>query len=132
MRKELYGNAPPKRIQDAEPKSQDSMPPLETGDKPTLEPAFLLDTLRYRLRLRSDAALAEALGAPPQLMSKIRNGHALVSARILVRMHEASGLSICELRGLMGDNRKRPKYRIPEKDRAIGWRVFPIKLPSAQ
>ena len=132
MRKERYGNAPPSRIQDAEPKSQDSMPPQETGDNPTLEPAFLLDTLRYRMRLRSDAALAEALGAPTQLMSKIRNGHALVSARILIRMHEVSGLNICELRGLMGDNRKRPKYRVPEKDRAISSRGFSIEPPDAQ
>ena len=132
MRKEPYGHAPSGRIQDAEPKSPDCSPTSETGHKPKMEPAFLLDTLRYRMRLRSDAALAEALGVPAQLLSKIRNCHALVAPRILIRMHEISGLSIAELRRLMGDNRKRATYRIPAKDRVLNGRVFPIELPAAK
>lgn len=67
----------------------------------------LLDTLIDFLGLKNYAALARELQVSPPIISKIKNGTLPVSAAILIRMHEVSGLSILELRACMGDDRKR-------------------------
>lgn len=67
----------------------------------------LLNQLIIFLGLKNDAALARELQVAPPILSKIRHGKLLVSAAILIRMHEVSGLSIHELRACMGDHRKR-------------------------
>ncbi|WP_240317753.1 hypothetical protein [Janthinobacterium lividum] len=90
-------------------------PPRVTGLRnrhPTLEAnrfcsADLLDMLTYFLELKNDAALGRELQVSPPILSKIRHGVLPVSAAILIRMHEVSGLSIYELRAFMGDHRKR-------------------------
>ncbi|MEB0164937.1 hypothetical protein QN360_18750 [Glaciimonas sp. CA11.2] len=58
------------------------------------------------LHLKNDAALCRVLCVSPPLISKIRNGSLQISAASLIRMHEESGLTVGELRGLMGDHRK--------------------------
>ncbi|QRX84769.1 hypothetical protein JQN73_03905 [Glaciimonas sp. PAMC28666] len=73
-------------------------------------PARLLDALINTLRLKNDAALARALEIPSPLVSKIRHRKVPVSSSVLIRMHDATGLTISELRELMGDRRK--KFRI--------------------
>ncbi|MFL6706617.1 MAG: hypothetical protein ACJ8HI_00255 [Massilia sp.] len=83
-------------------------------------PAQLLDTMRQQLALDNDAALARELDIQAPLLSKIRNGKLPVSAGLLIRMHEASGLAIEELRGLMGDRRSR--FRICARSRALSMR----------
>jgi hypothetical protein len=70
-------------------------------------PNNLLDTLRSKLDLKNDAALSRALAVSAPLVSKMRHRSLPVGASILIRMHEVSGLSIGELRELMGDRRKR-------------------------
>ncbi|WP_240943841.1 hypothetical protein [Janthinobacterium lividum] len=90
-------------------------PPRVTGLRnhpPTLEAnrfrsADLLDVLIDFLGLKNDAALGRELQVSPPILSKIRHGALPVSAAILIRMHEVSGLSIFELRACMGDHRKR-------------------------
>lgn len=67
----------------------------------------LLDGLIVHLDLKNDAALARALEVAPPIISKLRHRSLPVSAAVLVRMHEVSGLSINNLRLLMGDNRRR-------------------------
>lgn len=73
----------------------------------------LLDALTRQLNLKNDAALSRALEVAPPVISKVRNGKLPVGASLLIRMHEVSGLSILELRHLMGDRRE--KFRISEK-----------------
>jgi len=73
----------------------------------TYNPNRLLDELIERLNLKNDAALARALSIAPPVISKIRHGHLPVGPSVLIRMHEESGLSIRELRDLMGDRRQR-------------------------
>lgn len=63
----------------------------------------LLDALIKRLNLKNDAALCRALEVAPPMISKIRHKRLPVGASMLIRMHEVSGLSIKELRELMGD-----------------------------
>ena len=75
-------------------------------------PNLLLDELVQRLRLKNDAALSRALEVAPPVISKIRHQRLPVGASLLIRMHEVSGLSIRDLRDLMGD--RRAKYRMSD------------------
>jgi hypothetical protein len=68
---------------------------------------ILLDGLIIHLGLKNDAALARALELAPPMISKLRHFTLPVSAAVLLRMHEVSGLSIFDLRLLMGDQRRR-------------------------
>lgn len=77
------------------------------------DPNHLLDTLIKRMTLKNDAALSRALEVAPPVISKIRHNRLPVGASLLIRMHEVSGLSIKELRELMGD--RRAKFRISDK-----------------
>lgn len=70
------------------------------------KPCDLLDALIKELGLKNDAALSRTLELTAPLISKLRSQASPVSAFVLIRMHEVSGLSIAELRGLMGDHRK--------------------------
>ncbi|MGV3654269.1 MAG: hypothetical protein ACO1N5_08620 [Noviherbaspirillum sp.] len=78
------------------------------------DPNRLLDNLIERLQLKNDAALARSLDVAPPLISKIRHRRLPVGASLLIRMNEVSGLSIQELRKIMGD--RRTKVRISEAD----------------
>ena len=77
------------------------------------DPNRLLDALIEHLRLKNDAALSRALEVAPPVLSKIRHRRLPVGAAILIRMHEVSGLTIGDLRYLMGDRRN--KFRISDK-----------------
>ena len=75
-------------------------------------PNRLLDTLIENLRLKNDAALSRALEVAPPVISKIRHHRLPVGASLLIRMHEVTGMSIRDLRDLMGD--RRTKYRLSD------------------
>lgn len=64
-------------------------------------PENLLDSVIERLNLKNDAALCRHLDVPPALISKIRHHKLPVGASLLIRMHEATDLSIGELRSLI-------------------------------
>lgn len=92
----------------------DAMNDHELISQQTYDPNRLLDALIERLNLKNDAALSRALEVAPPVISKIRHARLPVGASMLIRMHEESGLSIRELRGLMGDRRNR--LRISDVD----------------
>ncbi|WP_038486949.1 hypothetical protein [Collimonas arenae] len=71
------------------------------------DPDRLLDTLIAKLKLKTDTALSQALGVAPPVISNIRHRRLSVGATLLISMHEVTGLSIGELRTLMGDRRKK-------------------------
>ena len=48
----------------------------------------------------------------PPVISKIRHHRLPVGASLLIRMHEISGMSIRDLRDLLGD--RRTKYRVSD------------------
>ncbi|MGI4847949.1 MAG: hypothetical protein ACRYGK_07410 [Janthinobacterium lividum] len=77
------------------------------------DPDQLLASLLVKLNLKNDAALSRALEVAPPVISKIRHRRLPVGASMLIRMHEVTDLSIRDLRGLMGDRRKR--FRISGK-----------------
>ena len=62
----------------------------------------LLDSLMKDFNLKNDAALARLLEVAPPMISKLRNGHASVTADMLLRMHDKTELSIRALRSRLG------------------------------
>ena len=77
------------------------------------DPNTLLEQLIAHLGLKNDAALSRILEVAPPVISKIRHGKLPVGASLLIRMHEVSGMSIRDLRSLMGDRRDR--FRMSDK-----------------
>lgn len=63
----------------------------------------LLDLVIDKLELKNDAGLARELDMSAPAISKMRNGVLPVGASTLVRMHEATNMSIGELREAMGE-----------------------------
>lgn len=88
------------------------------------DPNKFIDHVLAHLRLKNDAALSRVLEVAPPLLSRIRHSRAPVGGAILLRMHEATGLSLATLREMMGD--RRLKFRIsfvhgkPGKGRSNG------------
>lgn len=71
-------------------------------DNEHYNPGRLLDTVIERFGLKNDAALCRKLCVAPPLISKIRNRRVPLGDNMLVLLHEETGLSISELRSLMG------------------------------
>jgi hypothetical protein len=84
----------------------------ELIEQTTYDPNHLLDTLREKMKLKNDAALSRMLEVAPPVISKVRHRRLPVGASLLIRMHEVTGMSIRELRDLMGD--RRTKYRLSD------------------
>lgn len=78
------------------------------------DPDNLLDTLIEKMKLKNDAALSRLLQVAPPVISKIRHRRLPVGASLLIRMHEETGMTVRELRDLLGDRRRR--YRISDVD----------------
>ncbi|GIZ52282.1 helix-turn-helix domain-containing protein [Noviherbaspirillum aridicola] len=76
-------------------------------EQPNYTPNHMLDTLMEKLEVGSDAALARVLKIPPSTISKIRHKQVAVNSALLLAAHEATDLSIRELRLLMGDVKTR-------------------------
>jgi hypothetical protein len=81
----------------------------ETSAAEVMNPNALLDFLIGKLNLKNDAHLSRVLDVAPPVISKVRNLRLPVGATLLISMHEVTGLSIADLRGLMGD--RRAKFR---------------------
>jgi hypothetical protein len=77
-------------------------------------PNNLLDVLLGKMELKNDAALSRMLEVGPPIISKIRHRRLSVGASLLIRMHEVSGMSVRDLRDLMGD--RRTKCRMSEAE----------------
>jgi len=80
----------------------------ETYDDEVLnyDPNRLIDALIAKMNVRNDASLAREIGVPREVISKVRHGTRPIGSSLLLKMHEASDISIAELRQLMGDRRK--------------------------
>jgi len=76
--------------------------PKESG----YQPGKLFDAMLRNLGARSDAELARILRISPTAISKIRHGRMPVSSTLLINMHEASHMEICDLKALMGERRR--------------------------
>lgn len=73
-------------------------------------PGRLLDALTLRLIVRSDAELGRFLEVQSSRLSKMRHSKCELSAAFLIRVHEATGMQISEMRRICGDRRR--KFRV--------------------
>lgn len=78
--------------------------PLQSYD-----PSNLLDQLRTKLQLKNDAALSRLLDVKPPLLSKIRHRRQSVSASLIIRIHDTTGIAVRDLRDMMGDRRNKTR-----------------------
>jgi len=69
--------------------------------KRTVAPHRLLDTLKAKMSLTTDTALAKALQVKPYSISTYRSRKKPITLRMLRRMHEASDISIESLHAIM-------------------------------
>ena len=69
---------------------------------PNYNPNRLLDATLSKLQLKNDAALSRSLGIAPSVLSKVRHRRSPVAAGLMIQIHEATRLSIEEIRNLMG------------------------------
>jgi hypothetical protein len=77
---------------------------------PTYQPDALIDFVREKIGVLNDAELCNALRLYPPAISKIRHRKMGLGASILLTFHDATGISISELRALMGDDRNHSVY----------------------
>ncbi len=68
-------------------------------------PDRLFHAVKCRLGLSSDGMLSQKLRLRKSLMEAMRHGRMPVTATVLLLISEASGISIDELRRIMGDRR---------------------------
>jgi len=88
------------------------MPHAALSSQESYNPNHLLDVLLGNMQLKNDAALCRMLEVAPPVISKIRHYRLPVGSSLLIRMHEVTGMSIRDLRDLMGDRRN--KYRLSD------------------
>lgn len=83
---------------------------METKDHATrshaYDPARLLDALVLHTGASTDAGLAKKLRVSKHLIGGIRHRRIAVSATLMLHIHEATGLSVPEIRQLVGDRRR--------------------------
>jgi plasmid maintenance system antidote protein VapI len=87
--------------------------PTTNNQAPTdtpYHPERVLDQVSEELGVSDDIALAKALKIAAPLLDRIRHGQTPLRASILLRINEVSGMSMGELRSLMGD--RRSKFRM--------------------
>lgn len=65
-------------------------------------PAALFEHVLDYTHTRSDAQLAKMLGVAPPAICKIRHKKVRMTADMLIRLHDATGKSLDELRGIAG------------------------------
>lgn len=75
--------------------------PRKKPDPNTQNPNHLLDQLLERLACKNDAALCRVMDIAPPVISKMRHGRNTVTASFLIAAHDATGMSISDLRTLL-------------------------------
>jgi len=90
-----------------------TIPSEMTGiDTSSYDPARLFDTVRQRLQLHSDKALAKALQIAPPLLAHLRQRVLPVSGSLLLRIQDVSGIAVAELQRVLGDRRRRMRLAL--------------------
>lgn len=77
------------------------------GAAASARPHKLLDHVLRRQGLKNDAELCRLLLLAPSCVSKIRNGRTGVNAELILRVHEAFGIPIAQLK-LLGTESAAP------------------------
>jgi hypothetical protein len=81
------------------------------------DPGLLLNSLLDRMQLTEDAELAKRLRMDKRLLGKIRERRLQISGSMLMLMQEATGITIAELRRILGDRRSRSRMACKQEHR---------------
>lgn len=84
------------------PATPELTPPAARNGAVALNVGHLFDQMHRILKLRNDAGLANILQVSPSVISRTRRRRIRLSASLMLRLHDVSGLSIQELRALLG------------------------------
>lgn len=71
-----------------------------------------IEVLLDAMNLESDTALARAFGTTAPVISKVRNGRTPISDALIICAHEATGLSIRELKSYLPPSDRRSFLKI--------------------
>lgn len=99
-------------------------------DPSSYDPARLFDTVRQRLQLHSDKALAKALQIAPPLLAHLRQRVLPVSGSLLLRIQDVSGIAVAELQRVLGDRRRRMRLALATRKRADSAAATPLPAKS--
>lgn len=61
----------------------------------------LLSMLKAHFGAKNDAAIARAVNIKPPVISKLRHGKVPVTSSMLLRLHEATGMPVAQLRAVI-------------------------------
>lgn len=86
---------------------------IQAATLSSYDPNKLLNIVNARLGVSSDGALSRKLKVARNIIGDIRAGRMQVGGSMLLLMHEATGISIEELRRLMGDRRAKCRLSVP-------------------
>lgn len=67
------------------------------------DPKALIDHLKELLDTKTDANFCKAVGIHPTMLSKVRTKRNAIGAEMLLAFHDVTGVSIKEMKQLMGD-----------------------------
>jgi hypothetical protein len=81
------------------------------------DPGLLLNSLLDRMQLTEDAELAKRLRMDKRLLGKIRERRLQISGSMLMLMQEATGITIAELRRILGDRRSTSRTACKQEQR---------------
>jgi hypothetical protein len=79
--------------------------PDSLGAAEDYNPELLLNSLMDRMHLTEEGELAKHLRMDKRLLGKIRERRLQISGSMLMQMQEATGITIAELRRILGDRR---------------------------
>lgn len=77
------------------------------------DPNRLFDTLTLHLGVSGDKALSQKLNMAKSVVAGIRQKRLPFGASLIMGIHDATGISIHELKRILGDRRR--KYRISRR-----------------
>ncbi len=63
---------------------------------------YLLDHIKEKLNLKTDIALVIAIKTSAPVISRIRAGSLKIGPKLLLSIHERTGIPVSEIRGLCG------------------------------
>ena len=81
--------------------------PDHPGTGEEYDPGLLLNAIMERMHLSEDAELASRLRIDRRVLGQIRERRLQISGSMLMQMQEATGITIAELRLILGDRRNR-------------------------
>jgi fructose/tagatose bisphosphate aldolase len=79
-------------------------------------PDKLLDEVMDFLKIRNDAKLSKALGIGAPVISKIRSRNCSITPRLLIIMHDATGISLNQLRNFAGIKPYKLNIKTPKSE----------------